>query len=135
ELGAEPIEIAEADRPLYHAAITHASNHSITILSEAMEMLTEAGVDEPSHVLHALVVASVANTLQNGANALTGPGSLADAGAVQSPPAALTAYRLRRSRAAARNSYIALAPSTTAKALTMGRITEAQAQEILAILD
>lgn len=43
EMGAEPIDVAEADRPLYHAAITHASNHTITIISEAMEMLAEAG--------------------------------------------------------------------------------------------
>ena len=135
ELGAEPIEIAEADRPLYHAAITHASNHSITILSEAMEMLTEAGVDEPSHVLHALVDASVANTLQNGTKALTGPVSRGDVGTVESHLAALSEYSLSRSHPGARNSYIALARSTTAKALTMGRITEAQAQEILAILD
>ncbi|MGO2152608.1 MAG: Rossmann-like and DUF2520 domain-containing protein, partial [Brevibacterium aurantiacum] len=35
EMGAEPIDVAEADRPLYHAAITHASNHTITIISEA----------------------------------------------------------------------------------------------------
>ena len=135
ELGAEPIEIAEADRPLYHAAITHASNHSITILSESMEMLTEAGVDEPSHVLHALVDASVANTLQNGSKALTGPVSRGDVGTVESHLAALSEYSLSRSNPGARNSYIALARSTTAKALTMGRITEAQAQEILAILD
>ena len=135
ELGAEPIEIAEADRPLYHAAITHASNHSITILSEAMEMLTEAGVDEPSHVLHALVDASVANTLQNGTKALTGPVSRGDVGTVESHLAALSEYSLSRSHPGARNSYIALARSTTAKALTMGRITEAEAHRILAILD
>ncbi|WP_209372217.1 Rossmann-like and DUF2520 domain-containing protein [Brevibacterium renqingii] len=135
ELGAEPIEIAEADRPLYHAAITHASNHSITILSEAMEMLSEAGAADPSHVLHALVDASVANTLQNGPKALTGPVSRGDVGTVEAHLAALSEFSLSRSNPGARNSYIALARSTTAKALALGRITEAQAQRILAILD
>ncbi|MGW9004351.1 Rossmann-like and DUF2520 domain-containing protein [Brevibacterium casei] len=135
EMGAEPIEIAEADRPLYHAAITHASNHTITIISEALDMLTEAGVDDPSRVLTALVDASVANTLQNGAKALTGPVSRGDAGTLAAHLAALSEYSLSVSSPATRNSYIALARSTTAKALALGRITEAQAQEILALLD
>lgn len=135
EMGAEPIEIAEADRPLYHAAITHASNHTITIIAEALDMLTEAGVDDPSRVLTALVDASVANTLQNGAKALTGPVSRGDAGTLAAHLAALSEYSLSVSSPATRNSYIALARSTTAKALALGRITDAQAQEILALLD
>lgn len=135
ELGAEPIDIAEADRPLYHAAITHASNHSITILAEAMELLTEAGVADPSTVLHTLVDASVANTMQNGPKALTGPISRGDVGTIEAHLAALSEFSLSRSNPAVRNSYIALARSTAAKALAMGRITEAQAQQILSALD
>ncbi|MCU4296695.1 DUF2520 domain-containing protein [Brevibacterium permense] len=135
ELGAEPIDIAEADRPLYHAAITHASNHSITILAEAMELLAEAGVADPSAILHALVDASVANTMQNGPKALTGPISRGDVGTIEAHLAALSEFSLSRSNPAVRNSYIALARSTAAKALAMGRITEAQAQQILSALD
>lgn len=135
ELGAEPIDIAEADRPLYHAAITHASNHSITILADAMELLTEAGVADPSAVLHTLVDASVANTMQNGPKALTGPISRGDVGTIEAHLAALSEFSLSRSNPAVRNSYIALARSTAAKALAMGRITEAQAQQILSALD
>lgn len=135
ELGAEPIDIAEADRPLYHAAITHASNHSITILAEAMELLTEAGVADPSAVLHTLVDASVANTMQNGPKALTGPISRGDVGTIEAHLAALSEFSLSRSNPAVRNSYVALARSTAAKALAMGRITEAQAQQILSALD
>lgn len=135
ELGAEPIDIAEADRPLYHAAITHASNHSITILAEAMELLAEAGVADPSAVLHTLVDASVANTMQNGPKALTGPISRGDVGTIEAHLAALSEFSLSRSNPAVRNSYIALARSTAAKALAMGRITEAQAQQILSALD
>lgn len=135
ELGAEPIDIAEADRPLYHAAITHASNHSITILAEAMELLTEAGVADPSAVLHTLVDASVANTMQNGPKALTGPISRGDVGTIEAHLAALSEFSLSRSNPAVRNSYIALARSTAAKALAMRRITEAQAQQILSALD
>lgn len=135
EIGAEPIEVAEADRPLYHAAITHASNHTITIISEAMELLAEAGVSDPSRVLTALVDASVTNTLQNGPRALTGPVSRGDAGTVSAHLAALSEFSLSVSSPATRNSYIALARSTTAKALSLGRITDRQAQEILARLD
>ncbi len=135
EMGAEPIEIAEADRPLYHAAITHASNHSITIISEAMEMLAEVGVEDASRVLSALVDASVSNTLQNGSKALTGPVSRGDLGTIEVHLAALSEYSLSVSSPAARDSYRALARSTTAKALSLGRITEAQAQELLSRLD
>ncbi|MDN5793237.1 MAG: DUF2520 domain-containing protein, partial [Brevibacterium aurantiacum] len=135
EMGAEPIDVAEADRPLYHAAITHASNHTITIISEAMEMLAEAGVSDPSRVLTALVDASVTNTLQNGSKALTGPVSRGDVGTVSAHLAALSEFSLNVSNPSARNSYIALARSTTAKALGLGRITDSQAQEILSRLD
>lgn len=135
EMGSEPIEIAEADRPLYHAAITHASNHSITIISEAMDMLAEAGVGDPSRVLTALVDASVSNTLQNGSRALTGPVSRGDVGTIAAHLAALSEYSLSVSNPATRNSYIALARSTTAKAVSLGRITDVQAQEILSSLD
>lgn len=135
EMGGEPVTLAEADRALYHAAITHASNHSITIVSEAMEMLAEAGVDDPARVLTALVDASVANTLQNGSKALTGPISRGDIGTVVAHLSALSEFSLSVSNPAARNSYIALARSTTAKALSLGRISDAQAQEILAALD
>lgn len=135
EMGAEPIDVAEADRPLYHAAITHASNHSITIIAEAMEMLAEAGVADPSRVLTTLVDASVTNTLQNGQKALTGPVSRGDVGTVSAHLAALSEFSLSVSSPAARNSYIALARSTTAKALSLGRITAEQAQEILSRLD
>lgn len=135
EMGAEPIDVAEADRPLYHAAITHASNHSITIISEALEMLAEAGVSDPSRVLTALVDASVTNTLQNGAKALTGPISRGDVGTVSAHLAALSEFSLNVSSPAARNSYIALARSTTAKALSLGRITQTQAEAILSSLD
>lgn len=135
EMGAEPVALAEADRALYHAAITHASNHSITIISEAMEMLAAAGVDDPARVLTALIDASVANTLQNGTKALTGPISRGDVGTVAAHLSALSEFSLSVSNPAARNSYIALARSTTAKALSLGRISDAQAQEILAALD
>ena len=135
EMGAEPIDVAEADRPLYHAAITHASNHTITIISEAMEMLAEAGVSDPSRVLTALVDASVTNTLQNGPRALTGPVSRGDVGTVSAHLAALSEFSLSVSSPATRSSYIALARSTTAKALSLGRITDRQAQEILSRLD
>ncbi|MGO1606470.1 MAG: Rossmann-like and DUF2520 domain-containing protein, partial [Brevibacterium yomogidense] len=40
EIGSEPIVLAEADRALYHSAIAHASNHTVAILAQAMEVLS-----------------------------------------------------------------------------------------------
>src|SRR5699024_10820529 len=51
EMGAEPVVIAEADRPAYLAAIAHASNHAVTIIAQAAEALGEIGVTDPAAVL------------------------------------------------------------------------------------
>ena len=51
EMGAEPVAIAEADRPLYHAALAHGSNHVMTLMGQSMQLLHEIGVEEPDRML------------------------------------------------------------------------------------
>ena len=39
EIGAEPVWVEEAHRPLYHAALAHGANHLVTLVAQAMEAL------------------------------------------------------------------------------------------------
>ena len=67
------IEIAEAQRTLYHAALCHASNHLVTLLTGASHALARAGVDDPASLLAPLVHAALLNSLDRGFDALSGP--------------------------------------------------------------
>ncbi|RLZ04029.1 oxidoreductase [Kocuria tytonicola] len=89
EMGAEPVVVAEADRPLYHAALAHGSNHVMTVLGEAMQILGEIGVEHPDRVLGPLVRATVDNALASGESALTGPVARGDISTVAAHVAAL----------------------------------------------
>ena len=82
ELGGEPVEIAEADRPLYHAALVVGANYLVTLVNEAADLLARAGVAEPGRVLSPLLHAALDNALRSGDAALTGPVSRGDAGTV-----------------------------------------------------
>lgn len=72
-LGGVSIEIAEAQRTLYHAALCHASNHLVTLLTGASHALVRAGVDDPASLLAPLVRAALLNSLDRGFDALSGP--------------------------------------------------------------
>ncbi|MGL3820799.1 Rossmann-like and DUF2520 domain-containing protein [Sphingopyxis sp. R3-92] len=72
-LGGVGAEIDEAHRPLYHAALCHAANHLVTLISGASHALTRAGVDDPHALLAPLVRAAVENSLAHGFGALSGP--------------------------------------------------------------
>ncbi len=83
EIGGIPVVIAEADRTLYHAALAHASNHAVTLIAQARELLQRAGVDAPGEFLLPLVSASVEGALRDGDAALTGPVARGDFATVQ----------------------------------------------------
>lgn len=72
-LDGRAVEIDEAHRPLYHAALCHAANHLVTLISGASEALTRAGVDDPHALLAPLVRAALENSLAQGFGALSGP--------------------------------------------------------------
>ena len=66
EMEAEPVHIAEDARPLYHAALAHASNHLVTLMASSVDLLKAAGVDEPRRLLRPLVSAALDNALRLG---------------------------------------------------------------------
>ncbi|MBL9070996.1 MAG: DUF2520 domain-containing protein [Sphingopyxis sp.] len=72
-LGGVPVDVDEARRPLYHAALCHASNHLVTLMTGASHALAEAGVDHPEELLAPLVRAALENSLERGFAALSGP--------------------------------------------------------------
>lgn len=67
------VDIAEERRPLYHAALCHASNHLVTLMAGASHALRNAGVDDPAGLLAPLVRAALENSLNRGFDALSGP--------------------------------------------------------------
>lgn len=135
EIGAEPVLVAEADRALYHAAIAHAANHTVVVLSQALELLTSLGAEDPARILRALVEASVANTLQSGPSALTGPVSRGDVETVRAHLDALDEYALSAGSTEVRTAYAALARATASRALANGTIDEATAARIIDALE
>jgi predicted short-subunit dehydrogenase-like oxidoreductase (DUF2520 family) len=129
ELGGGVEWIAEADRPLYHAALAHGANHLVTLVNEALDRLRDAGVVHPERVLGPLVGAALDNALRLGDAALTGPVVRGDAGTV--------AAHLERLAATAPESvppYRALARRTADRAIAAGRLRAVDAERLLDVL-
>ncbi|NED98849.1 Rossmann-like and DUF2520 domain-containing protein [Phytoactinopolyspora halotolerans] len=129
EMGSEPVRVAEEQRGLYHAALTHGANHLVTLINDAMDLLRAAGVEYPDRSLAPLLSAALDNTLRQGDEALTGPVSRGDSGTV--------ADHLRVVDAAmpeATAVYTALARRTAGRALASGRLQATDAEPLLEIL-
>ncbi len=129
EMGGEPQWVAEQDRPLYHAALTHGANHLVTLVNEAVDLLREAGVREPEQMIAPLLSASLDNTLRLGDAALTGPVSRGDAGTVARH---LDAIAGRAPDSVA--SYLTLARRTADRAIAAGRLAPGTAEPLLGVL-
>src|SRR5699024_1700750 len=82
EMGGEPVVVAEEDRPAYHAALAHASNHLNILTAQSAEILESIGVEDPSRVLGPLMQASLDNAMASGSGALTGPVARGDVSTV-----------------------------------------------------
>lgn len=126
EMGGEPVWIAEDQRAAYHAALAHGSNHLVTLIAEAMEVLGAAGVEEPRRVLGPLVRASLDNALQLGDAALTGPVARGDVSTV-----GRHLRELDRISPEIRATYVAMARATAVRALESGRLTPSAAEPLL----
>lgn len=88
-LGGVAVRIAEEHRTLYHAALSHAANHLVTLIAGASDVLRAAGVSDPGALLAPLVQASLNNSLIDGLSALSGPLLRGDADTVRGHVAAL----------------------------------------------
>jgi predicted short-subunit dehydrogenase-like oxidoreductase (DUF2520 family) len=93
DLGLEPVEIADEDRPAYHAAASIASNFLVTLEAAAETVARAAGIepDDARRLLGPLVRATVENWLALGPEgALTGPVARGDDATVEAQRAAVT---------------------------------------------
>jgi predicted short-subunit dehydrogenase-like oxidoreductase (DUF2520 family) len=130
EMGAEPVRIPEAVRPLYHAALAHGANHLVTLVREAADLLSSAGIEPAERVLAPLLSAALDNALRHGDRALTGPVVRGDAGTVA------THLRPLDDRAPdAAPLYRALARRTAERARAGGLTDPAAADDVLAALE
>jgi predicted short-subunit dehydrogenase-like oxidoreductase (DUF2520 family) len=130
EMGAEPVVVAEEDRPLYHAALAHGANHLVTLVAEALDLLGAARVEHPARVLGPLLSAALDNALRQGDAALTGPVARGDAGTVAAHIEAVAASGVEGAAA----TYRRLARDTADRALASGRLRPEAAQALLEAL-
>ncbi|HEX7589761.1 MAG TPA: DUF2520 domain-containing protein, partial [Demequinaceae bacterium] len=63
ELGGEPVVVADEDRALYHAGVVHGANHVVALVTQAMDALRAAGVEDPGRLIGPLVRASIDGAL------------------------------------------------------------------------
>jgi predicted short-subunit dehydrogenase-like oxidoreductase (DUF2520 family) len=129
EMGAEPVWVAEADRVRYHAALAHGSNHLVTLVAQAMQVLRGTGIEAPDRVLAPLLSAALDGALRAGDAAITGPVSRGDAGTV-----AAHVRELAQETPDMLPTYVALARATAVRALASGRLPVGAAESLLDVL-
>jgi predicted short-subunit dehydrogenase-like oxidoreductase (DUF2520 family) len=130
EMGGEPEWIEETARPLYHAALAYGSNYLVTLVAQAQDLLSAAGVREPGRMLGPLLGAALDNALRSGDLALTGPVARGDAGTV----AAHLEVLAERDPQAARG-YRALGRLTADRAMAAGLLSAEKAESLLGVLN
>ena len=129
EMGGEPVWVPEEARTLYHAALAHGSNHLVTLVAQAREILAAAGIEDGERLLRPLLQASLDGSLASGDGALTGPVSRGDVGTLAAHLDALEplAEDLRP-------AYVAHASATAHRAARTRRLRPDQADAVLAAL-
>ena len=130
EMGAEPVRVPEAVRPLYHAALTHGANHLATLVTECVDLLRNAGIEPAERVISPLLSAALDNALRHGDRALTGPVARGDVGTVRKH---ITVLRYAAPDTVA--AYLALARRTVSCAAGAGVLRADAVPEILSVLD
>ncbi|MGD9958490.1 Rossmann-like and DUF2520 domain-containing protein [Nocardioides sp.] len=130
DLGGRTMWVPEDRRTLYHAGLAHGANHLVTLVTEAMEILSAAGAADPAGTLRPLLTAALDNALSSGDAALTGPIARGD---VNTVAAHLADLQLNAPQALA--SYVALARATLDRVVTDGRLLPIRAARIRLMLD
>jgi predicted short-subunit dehydrogenase-like oxidoreductase (DUF2520 family) len=130
DLGGTPMWVPEEMRTLYHAGLAHGANHLVTLVTEAMEILSAAGAADPAGTLRPLLTAALDNALEQGDAALTGPIVRGDLGTVRAHLEDIAANAPQTL-----GSYVALARATLDRAVTDGRVVPIRAARIRDLLD
>ncbi|MEO9238992.1 MAG: DUF2520 domain-containing protein, partial [Jatrophihabitantaceae bacterium] len=124
ELAGEPIWVPEQARAGYHAGLSMASNHLVTLVNDSLDVLRSAGVEDPVRLLAPLLNASLDNALRLGDDALTGPVSRGDRATVEAHLNALQGTKFRK-------PYLAMALRTMQRAYASGRLSQQQCADLI----
>ena len=130
DLGGRAMWVPEDRRTLYHAGLAHGANHLVSLVAEAMEILSAAGAEDPAATLRPLLTAALDNALEHGDAALTGPIVRGDVETVRAHVAGLVTDAPQTLP-----SYVALAHATIDRAVTDGRLLPIRASAMLRVLD
>lgn len=126
-MGGREFVVAEEDRVIYHAALSHAANHSNMVINQSKQLLKEIGIENPGLFLSPLVSAAVENALTMGIESLTGPIVRGDVETVKAHLHALESKEIL-------DTYRALAKVTVQHSLLNKKISKATADELLDLL-
>ncbi|MEP7060070.1 MAG: DUF2520 domain-containing protein, partial [Actinomycetota bacterium] len=131
DVGCVPFVIADAARPLYHAAAVFASNYLIAISAIAARLLEIAGVPDPAAAIAPLQRATLGNIERSGPQAaLTGPAVRGDVTTI--------GRNLEALRAAAPRDvepYVSMCRVAIDLAVEAGRLSSADAGALKDVLD
>jgi predicted short-subunit dehydrogenase-like oxidoreductase (DUF2520 family) len=122
--------VPEDKRTLYHAGLAHGANHLVTLVSQAMELLSASGAEDPAATLRPLLSAALDNALSSGDAALTGPIVRGDVRTVQAH-----LDDIARNAPATIPSYVAMAKATADRAVLGGRLLPIRAARLSRMLD
>jgi predicted short-subunit dehydrogenase-like oxidoreductase (DUF2520 family) len=125
-----PMWVPEDRRTLYHAGLAHGANHLVTLVAQAMELLSASGAEDPAATLRPLLSAALDNALSSGDAALTGPIVRGDVNTV-----AAHLREITETAPATVPSYVALAKATADRAVLDGRLLPIRAVRIVRLLD
>ncbi|PID53565.1 MAG: oxidoreductase [Micrococcales bacterium] len=134
EMGGEPVEVADAQRPLLHAAVSHGTDHVVALVCQVQELLGRVGIAHPHAAVGPLMRFVVEDALDRGHSALSGPVSRGDASVVEQHLAELSADARRSGSQEILASYLALARSVAERAVDSGQLSVEQAQQLLNVL-
>ncbi len=136
DLGGRTMWVPEDRRTLYHAGLAHGGNHLVTLVTQAVELLSQAmdatGDDavSPADTLRPLLSAALDNALARGDSALTGPIVRGDVETVRAHLAEIAATAPHTLP-----SYVALGRDTLDRVVTDGRVLPIRAAKLASVLD
>ena len=124
EIEGIPVTVESSKRGLYHAALAHGGNHLVTVITQAMRLLEEAGIEDPGAFLAPLVGASADGALRSGEALLTGPVVRGDTNTIENHVRVLADYPEVLA------AYRAIAGATADRAVTRRIIAQGTADEL-----
>lgn len=134
DLGGRTSWVPEERRALYHAGLAHGANHLVTLVAQAVELLSasyaDGDHDRSAETLRPLLQAALDNALDQGDAALTGPIVRGDVGTVRDHLA-----EVARNAPDTLPSYVAMARATLDRVVTDGRVLPIRAAAIRRVLD